>query len=381
MSGIVRKLMIFICRLLPLSNIILFESSPDFSDNARALYEYFISKEVNQKYKMIWLYNNPDLSSFIPNSNVKAIYRNSLSLKERLLLIYYHHTAKYIFDSNVYVHMERKGQIRIHLGHGMPIKAPYEYCRGAGNMTNILVTSHFFDDLYQKLFLVNKEQILNFGMPRNDDLLKDYQKIKKELFHNKKVIFWMPTYRQHKNGNKNTTMDQQLAYGLPCIKSKDDLLKLADVCLEENVVILFRNHPAQNVSFISEINNDVMYNINDVFLKKHHLKLYEVLSFSDALITDYSSVYYDYLLTQKPIALTIEDLKAYSETFELALDYQTNIIGNYIYDIEELMTFIQDVSRDRNKVDLLETKEKYHDDNQQSSCMRIYEYLKEKYQF
>ena len=180
MSGIVRKLMIFICRLLPLSNIILFESSPDFSDNARALYEYFISKEVNQKYKMIWLYNNPDLSSFIPNSNVKAIYRNSLSLKERLLLIYYHHTAKYIFDSNVYVHMERKGQIRIHLGHGMPIKAPYEYCRGAGNMTNILVTSHFFDDLYQKLFLVNKEQILNFGMPRNDDLLKDYQKIKKE---------------------------------------------------------------------------------------------------------------------------------------------------------------------------------------------------------
>lgn len=381
MSGIVRKLMIFICRLLPLGNIILFESSPDFSDNALAFYHYIISKRINQKYQIIWLYNKPDLTTFIPEKNVKAVYRYSTRFIDRILLIYYHHNAKFIFDSNVYVHQERKGQIRIHLGHGMPIKTPYEYCRGAGSLTKILVTSHFFDDLYQDLFLVNKNQILNFGMPRNDELLKDYSKIKKELFKDKKVVFWMPTYRQHKNGNKNTTINQQLEYGLPCIKNKDHLMKLMEVAQKENIVILFRIHPAQKVNFITEIDNDVMYNINDEFLNRHQLKLYQVLSLSDALITDYSSVYYDYLLTGNPVGLTIEDLDEYKETFTLAFDYKENIKGNYIYNIDELVSFIQSVSLGNQLEDLLVTKEKYHEDIGKSSCERIYEYLKNKYQF
>ena len=124
-----------------------------------------------------------------------------------------------------------------------------------------------------------------------------------------------------------------------------------------------------------------MYNINDEFLNRHQLKLYQVLSLSDALITDYSSVYYDYLLTGNPVGLTIEDLDEYKETFTLAFDYKENIKGNYIYNIDELVSFIQSVSLGNQLEDLLVTKEKYHEDIGKSSCERIYEYLKNKYQF
>ena len=56
---------------------------------------------------------------------------------------------------------------------------------------------------------------------------------------------------------------------------------------------------------------------NDEYLKEKEIKLNQILSATDALITDYSSIYYDYLLTDKPIGLTINDI----DEFKMSILY------------------------------------------------------------
>ena len=61
---------------MPLNNIIILESSPDYSDSAYALFEYFLSKGVNKKYKIVW-YLNKNFTDYPKYQNVEYVYRHS----------------------------------------------------------------------------------------------------------------------------------------------------------------------------------------------------------------------------------------------------------------------------------------------------------------
>ena len=376
MKKYIFKLFRLLFRLMPLNNMIIFESSPDLSDNAEALYRYFLEKKVNETYKIVWLCNKPVTEQLMAN-NVLWLHRNADDVLTQIRVLYVLMRAKFIFDSNAFVGLQRRDQVRVHLGHGMPIKAVKEYCRTAGQMNEILVTSSFFNDIYEDLFNVDKTQILNIDLPRNDYLLKEYP-IKKQLFGDKKIVFWLPTYRQHRNGNKSVRMGSKLNFGLPCIDTKEQLDKLVETAKQNNWMILFRIHPAQDQSFLQTSTNEWLCNVNDEFLSQHQLKLYEVLGMSDALITDYSSVYYDFLLTDRPIALTIDDLEEYSQTFKIALDYQKYIKAQYIYQYDDLLNFMQNMQVDA-KQDI--AKHMFHDYVEGQCCERLYNHLRTKYHF
>ena len=81
-------------------------------------------------------------------------------------------------------------------------------------------------------------------------------------------------------------------------------------------------------------------------LGKSGVKLYEILSDTDALITDYSSIYYDYLLLDKPIGVTLDDFEEYTKKngfpFENVLDI---LKGEYIYNKNDLIKFIKNVNQ------------------------------------
>lgn len=75
--------------------------------------------------------------------------------------------------------------------------------------------------------------------------------------------------------------------------------------------------------------------------------VYELLAEADGLLTDYSSVYYDYLLTKKPIGLVIDDIADYESSRGLALDdYKEYIRGCYIYTLDDLCSFLERFARD-----------------------------------
>lgn len=112
-------------------------------------------------------------------------------------------------------------------------------------------------------------------------------------------------------------------------------------------MLLIKPHPFQveldifneEMSNIKVITNEDL-NINDV-------NLYSLLGESDSLLTDYSSVYFDYLILDKPIGFTIDDFSSYEDKRGFVVDNPLEIMpGMKIYTVEDLEKYIVDLSND-----------------------------------
>ncbi|WP_081594879.1 CDP-glycerol glycerophosphotransferase family protein [Thermoclostridium stercorarium] len=135
------------------------------------------------------------------------------------------------------------------------------------------------------------------GNPRNDLLFSD-KNCKEMLGINNqydKIILFMPTFRKSKIINRiDSTSD------FPIISSKN-ISEINSFLKENKVLLVIKPHPYQNdIEFLNlEFTNIIKFTNEDLAMK--NVLLYELLGQVDALVTDYSSVYFDFLLTQKPI--------------------------------------------------------------------------------
>lgn len=364
-----------------LKKYIILESNPDLSDNTYALYKILLENKINEKYKIYWFVNDKNLYKDINLKNVHFIsYYGTTTFFEKIKILYINIKAKYIIDCNKLVYKKNKNQKRLYLTHGMPYKAVPEYFNLIGNADYILSLSPFFNDTLAKLTHCNTNQIISLGFPRNDDLFSKEKNIK-NLFRNKsfeKVILWLPTYRQRTNKDSNLSMKDSFQLGLPIIYDIETLKSLNELLKEFNILLVLKPHPAQDLSLIKaeQLSNFVILTNND--LDKENINLYEFLGQTDGLITDYSSVYYDYLLTDKPIAITTDDLEEYSKVFEFVYDNIFDVIkGEYINNFSEFKTFLQNIStgNDIAKNDREKIKKTLHKYNDGNSSKRIYEFL------
>ncbi|AGC67176.1 CDP-glycerol:poly(glycerophosphate) glycerophosphotransferase [Thermoclostridium stercorarium subsp. stercorarium DSM 8532] len=110
-----------------------------------------------------------------------------------------------------------------------------------------------------------------------------------------KIILFMPTFRKSKIINRiDSTSD------FPIISSKN-ISEINSFLKENKVLLVIKPHPYQNdIEFLNlEFTNIIKFTNEDLAMK--NVLLYELLGQVDALVTDYSSVYFDFLLTQKPI--------------------------------------------------------------------------------
>ena len=74
------------------------------------------------------------------------------------------------------------------------------------------------------------------------------------------------------------------------------------------------------------------------------MKLYVLLANTDALITDFSSVYFDYLLTNKPIGFAVDDMISYGKNRGYTVDDPIKIMpGMHIQTVDELIDFVDSV--------------------------------------
>ncbi len=87
--------------------------------------------------------------------------------------------------------------------------------------------------------------------------------------------------------------------------------------------------------------------LTDQSLEEEHLQLYQVIAGSSALITDYSSVFYDYLLLDHPIATTTDDAESWKQTTGFAFDLETvyDQCTTRVATLEELRAFVDAVLR------------------------------------
>lgn len=365
-----------ILRRLPLKNIIVFESNPDFSDNTYEVYQRLIDLKYNEKYKFYWALNGTTTHN-LPK-NVYEIKRINGNFFDRLKFVAVVTRAKFIIDCNVYIHKHRTDQIRIHLKHGLPIKSVSKYTHDIGDVDILSVPSKQWIETCAKEHGVSIDVVKPLGFPRNDVLVPaEHQNIS---------IIWMPTYRFRKaQVDSNQKFNDSLKFGLPCINTYGDLERLNSFLKKENVVLYVRFHPVQDVRDIrfEQLTNIIL--CDDNYLKLNNMKLYEFLCKTDALISDYSSIYYDYQMLNKPIALSIIDFNTYSKQNGLLADtaekFKEMYPAVFIEKYDDLERFILSVKN--NNEDILEPLkkaiQKYNMGSVKKSTDNVVNYLIENY--
>ena len=365
-----------------LKNIILLESNPDYSDNTYYVFKELLNQKINENCKLVWFVKDEKMFEDIKIKNVEFI-GNQTSFFKSFKLKYYHLFAKCIVDCNKYIKKMNKEQYRIYLTHGSPAKMAPNYWFKSGKIDSFVVTSEFWKNVTRNIYGDSDliENYLISGLPRNDNFLKNEKlKVFFEEIEREKTILWLPTYRQHKDvSDKDFQVDANFEFGIPCFANTEEARKVDEVLKEKNVLLILKPHPAQDLSKIKDLGCTNIKIINDSYFEEHS-NLYEYLPLVDALITDYSSVYFDFLLADKPIGLAIPDLETYTKTFEMPYDYNQTVIGEKILTNEDLIKFIFNVAnnddimkQERNKVKII-----YHKNVDDKAAYRVVELLKEK---
>ena len=368
--------------LIPVKNQILLESAPEFSDNTYSLYLEMLKNGYQKKYQIVWLITKDEVSSKFKRDELKYFNIEKKGILHFLKFQYLLNTSKFIITCNRYYKRKTKRQVIIYLNHGQPLKDCTKLKMNFGDCDASIVLSEFFVEKNASVLNTKKEKFVIHGSPRNDGLFSKIDVKKIMNLKNQKVIVWLPTFRYLNDGKRiDSSFDMPL--GIPIIYDIDALNKLNDYLKEKKMTIILKPHFASDLSKItakSYSNFKIIYNHD---LDDYGITLYELLSSTDAMITDYSSVYYDYLVTKKPIALTLDDYEDYKKETGFAYEYKDIIKGHYVYKLEDLYSFLDNLlaNKDPKLKDRMSIIKKLDLDTNGNYSKKLFDYLVKKYHF
>ncbi len=332
--------------ILPLRRRILFESSPDLACNTYPVFCELLADPAMADTDLVWLVKEPALwQEKYPQKNVRFVAFDPADPRQKRRAIRLSLTSRCVVFCNKVLWPPRRGQLCLSLGHGSPIKQ----CKGTytpGRFCNRwLYPSEGIRETMEEQLGYQPGQGLCFGYPRNDALLHPAGALDKLVDRaGRRTVFWLPTFRQHQQSSAaNYTLP---GCGLPLLTEEGALERLNACLQKENVLLILKPHPVQDMSAIraGSFSNFVLLYDDD--LRREGVQLYEALADADALLTDYSSVYCDYLLTGRPIGLTFDDLAQYGQNRGfVAEDIRTLVKGRELYTFDDLAGFIGEVSR------------------------------------
>lgn len=364
-------------RFFPTKNRIVFESNPDFSDNTVELYKKMLELGYNNKYEMIWMLNGR-MPDFELPYNVKAIERAMGSFFTRISAKWMYSRAKFIIDCNIFVPKLRKNQYRIHLKHGLPLKDASAYNHTIGEVDLIPVPSEYWVSRCSAEHGVDEKFIKPLGFPRNDVLVP--------TAHEQKTVIWMPTYRFTRADTdpaKIGGFSEYAPLGLPFVSDNGCLEKINELLKQHNAMLYIRFHPAQDDSGFDISNFSNIALCDNDFLAQKQNSLYSFLSKTDALITDYSSIYYDYLLLDKPVALAVPDFDLYIKYYGLSVKTPNELLESFpaynIESFESLLDFLAEIVKGNDVAaeQRREAREKYMPTLSADSSQKIIDYMVE----
>lgn len=337
-----RKLFVFFCKM-PLSKTVLMMGGTDTCGNTIAFSEYLDKKKI----KVVWLDKKPGNSR---DGFSKSVITPSINYKgsnlNRIRYIYYRSCSKWLIFENSYIDKMREDQISVYLKHGeMSIKNVIGLIDLPKDLNYTFAASEFSKRYVSLYNGINNERVALSGMPRNDIFFnsKVDKKLAEKLNINKfdKTIIWMPTFRKTASGRNDS--DNERYTGLPIIKTNDDIEMLNNALKNANVQLLIKPHKySVDIDKTSISKSNYIRIIRDKDFDFNDLNVQKMLMLTDGMITDYSSVMFDYLLLNKPICFTVDDMDSYKLGF--VDNYEELLAGDKIMDINQLIQFILNVS-------------------------------------
>ena len=350
-----------------------------FSDNSKYLFDY--STENNDAIRAIWLTKNKEVLLKIRNQGKECYFTNSLKGA------YFSLKAKYIIVSSGKNDINKhfvNGAKLIHLWHGNPLKKiglddNYSSVNGffyskivrylfpmvyEFNYDYMVSNSEIFTPYMQSSYRMNIEQILETGCPRNDIFysktpdIYNTEIVKK--FKDSKIVYYLPTFR---NSAIPTNIFTQEDY---------DEDELETFLQKENMVLVNKGHFVESKKGVTTSSQDSRI----IHLKDSDIisDINFMLKDADALITDYSSAFFDFLLTERPIIFAAFDLEEYmSKSRELYFDYENAISGPMAKNWNDILFHLKHIWDDDKNMELVKQKNvvynKYHDANNSKRVM------------
>lgn len=321
-------------------------SGRGYSDSPKAMYEYMMKAPEYKDYKFVWSFREPERFEFLKNERTEVVKYRSKAENKAL------RTSKYwISNYRMLDHQHpKKNQVYVQCWHGTPLKRLGYDLSASDNAMNSMqeIRQKYRTDAAKFSYLVSPspfttkvfatawnlvetgqtDKIIEEGYPRNDRLInatpEEVKKLRQNLgVDDKKVILYAPTWRdnQHTSGTGYT------------YKTEVDFDKLKDE-LGDEYVILFRAHYLVANSFDFDKYKDFVVDVSS------YSDINELYLAADILITDYSSVFFDYSNLGKPIIFYMYDLEQYAgelRGFYISLD---ELPGPIVRDEDHLLAEI-----------------------------------------
>lgn len=314
----------FINKIIMKKNIILiYSNSNGLRDNNYFIYKELLQEKIEEKNKIYIAVEK----KFIENRKTKNIKYITLCKSISIFL-----KAKYVFYCFGQLPINpSKEQTVVHLTHGLPFKKDgllIEANQSIGKIdyfTFVLTSSEFNKPYIAQNFGCNTDKVILGAFPRLDEF--DFS-IKEE-----NIILWTPTFRSSTYLGMNDSDYNAL---LPIFGNN---IALANELLKKyNVKVIVKLHPLQDLkNYKNYIYENIEIYSNDDFIKKYG-DLYYFMNKTSALISDYSSIFLDYLILNRPIALTIDDAEAYNKNRGLLFENDARF-ENAVYKIKDINDF------------------------------------------
>ncbi len=307
-------------------NIILINSfgGKSYNDSPKIIFEYMKTQGKYKKYKIYWAFQEPE--KFNINGAIKI---KSDTLKYFIIAL----KAKYwITNSSIErgLKFKNKKTIYINTWHGTPIKKMgIDAPKGAFNFDSskfdIMYAQSDYDvNIFSRAYELPKEIFAVVGLPRNDELFNVTQEEiniiinKLNLPKNKKIILYAPTFREYKRDSDGCI----IAPPIDIAKWKNKL--------SNQYIVLFRAH--YEVNKVLGIKSDEF-----IYDMSSYNNLNELMKISDILISDYSSIMFDYSILKRPIFSYAYDLEEYIEKRGMYFDIAEELPNGICKTEDELL--------------------------------------------
>lgn len=361
-----------------------------YSDNSRYLFEY-VQKHTD--IKAIWISRGKDVVSLIRANGHSAFLRHSIKGS------YYMLRASIAIVSSSLADLNRSlvyRAFKVNLWHGAPMKklnygnstgktesfvksfckklfaSVVPYSREIGVYQAVLATSDYFKPLMAWGFGVQRDNVPILGYPRNDILFAETQR--SEFIESLKsidyanILAYLPTYKE--TDELGEVFGRFGNYGF----DREEMGKFLE---ETKSILLVKLHFADQTRIKNEgfsLGPRIVY-----VDEKRVGDINDILRYVDVLITDYSGVYFDYLLLNRPIVFAAFDLEEYLERRGLSDDYEFYVSGPVARNWPEVIRCAREAMLNPNKYEGLRVEKnkvfnKYHDGD---SASRVYEYLRQ----
>jgi len=286
--------------------------------------------------------------------SLKRDRREKRSLKELKELVYDLATSKYIIledlsRATIPIKL-KKGQELCQLWHGAGAFKKFGFSRkdikhvhsAYKKYTKAIVSSNDIIGCYAEAFGITEDKVKATGIPRTDIFFDEqYIKNKKDelykeypMLKGKKVVLFAPTYR-------GTPFSNEANYDFEKLK----LDKIYEE-LKDEYVFVFKWHPAIYNNIQRGIDTLPNFsNYNEFYLDlSHYRDINDLLLVTDILITDYSSVIFDYALVNKPIVYFTYDLEEYENGRGLYYEFKEYVYGDVVKTCDELIKSIKNAN-------------------------------------